>query len=365
MLRFYPTQWFGWVLALMLGLLVLPAQGKEFRYRYVPFKLPPGFDFFSSAAINNRGQVSGTVYKCDDVACFGSVATIYEDGTITVLQPGYGGPINAGGTIGGQVDVDPVNFTTQAALFRKNTVERIPPQPGESSSFTVALNDSGTALIGSYDEDFNLSYLLYKNGQSTVLDLCPIFANGFCFLGDLDITGMNNQNIISGRVALDNGRRGFRFDPKTGEAILLEPVETDFATWGLDINNRGDILGYSFNGSSIERIGVWNRKGKFKPYFVEGTSIPEFPTVSNRLVFNDNNLIVISDVRRPDSEVGNCYLVPKPGVRLNLADLVENLPPGRKLNNIIDINNHGDMIGFDFLLQRIGARTRKTRIGLE
>jgi len=187
-----------------------------------------------------------------------------------------------------------------------------------------------------------------------VLDLCSIFANAFCYLGDIDVFGMNNQGIISGR-RLTSPSRGFRFDPKTGETILLEPVETDRSAWGLGINTRGDILGYSFNGSSIERIGVWDRNGEFTPYFVEGTSIPEFPTVSNRLVLNDHNLIVITSVARPASEVGSSYLVPTPGVRLNVADLVENLPPGRKLYTIIDINNHGDLLGPDFLLERIGA----------
>jgi len=54
--------------------------------------------------------------------------------------------------------------------------------------------------------------------------------------------------------------------------------------------------------------------------------------------------------------------VPKPGVRLNLADLVENLPLGQSLGAIFDINNHGDMIGTggffsggNFLLERIDA----------
>ena len=103
---------------------------------------------------------------------------------------------------------------------------------------------------------------------------------------------------------------------------------------------------------------MWDRDGKFNVYFVEGT--PEFPTLSNALVFNDNNLIVISRVRRPAAEADNSYLVPRPGVRLNLADLVVNLPPGGKLYEILDINNHGDILGTngfgaDFLLQRIGA----------
>jgi hypothetical protein len=56
--------------------------------------------------------------------------------------------------------------------------------------------------------------------------------------------------------------------------------------------------------------------------------------------------------------------VPKPGVRLNLADLVENLPLGQNLSEILDINNHGDMIGWSvegfsiqdaFLLERTGV----------
>jgi len=53
--------------------------------------------------------------------------------------------------------------------------------------------------------------------------------------------------------------------------------------------------------------------------------------------------------------------VPKPGVRLNLADLVGNLPSGQNLSYIFDINNHGDMLGLDdqggsFLLERTGAK---------
>src|SRR5207253_1196777 len=91
-------------------------------------------------------------------------------------------------------------------------------------------------------------------------------------------------------------------------------------------------------------------------YFIEG--IPEFPTISNRLVFNDNNQIVVTLVSSPASERGNSYLVPKPGVRLDLAALVENLPPGSaQLWLILGVNNHGDMIGYGlfggtFLLKR-------------
>src|SRR5881392_1789756 len=66
-----------------------------------------------------------------------------------------------------------------------------------------------------------------------------------------------------------------------------------------------------------ERVGVWDRNGDFKTYFDETIS-------SDALLFNDNNLIVIT--LAPGN---NSYLVPKPGVRLNLADLGKTCLRGR------------------------------------
>jgi len=129
----------------------------------------------------------------------------------------------------------------------------------------------------------------------------------------------------------------------------------------MGINNHGDVLGYSFEFGGIERIGVWNKSGKFQTYFVQG--IPEFPTISNALRFNDHNLIAITDVSNPPNERGNTYLVPKPGMRINLADQVTGAPPGLFLY-VQRINNHGNILGsarpqrFEivdyFFLERIG-----------
>jgi hypothetical protein len=197
--------------------------------------------------------------------------------------------------------------------------------------------------------------VLYENGRSTPLDFGPTVTSA-------DFLHINNQGIIAGTTAVLSpsfSYRGFRFDPRTGETTLLNPLPTEPHAWSVGINNRGDVLGWSFVFGGLERIGVWDPSGKFKTYFVEGT--PEFPTVSNNLVFNDNNLIVISRVSSPASEqYKNSYLVPEPGVRLNLADLVENLPSGRNLSIIQDVDDHGDMIGIDifggiFLLERTGA----------
>jgi hypothetical protein len=340
---------------LTLGLWTVLAQGEEFRYRYVSLddKAPPGFDFFSPNGINDSGEVSGTVFNCDDVSCFDTHVAIYKDGTVTALQPGNGGPINAGHTIGGSVELNPdPNLLVQAALFKGNQVELIPSQPSEIFAGVFALNDSGAALVDSFDDAFNETYVLYQNGQANVLDFGPTVTNprfiSFVTTGRF----INNKGVIAGTTTTDNilnGASGFRFDPRTGEAALLKPVSPDTLAWGLEINNCGDVLGYSFVRTAPyhEHIGVWDRTGNFKIYFTQTFS-------SNALLFNDNNLIVITLARG-----NNSYLVPKPGVRLNLADLVENLPSEQNLRYIFDINNHGDLLGFgslgSFLLERVDA----------
>ncbi len=352
MSRYHPYR-FGWVLVLALGLWAVPGQAQAFRYRYVSFdqiNVPPPFTFFFPAAIQDSGRVYGSV--CDDL-CSDPHIAFYKEGTVTVLQAsGFATTVNAGGTVGGFVVVDPVNFILQAALFRGNEVELIPPQPGEFQSLVSSLNDPGTALVESLDASGNPTFVLYSKGKATPLNFGPTVTSPRFFSS----SSINNEGIIAGTNFLGfNGDRGFRFDPRTGKAMLLNPFPgdpTETLAWGLGINTRGDVLGYSFTIGVTpyhERIGVWDRKGDFKTYFVA-------PISSNRLLFNDNNLIVITLIFGSNTS----YLVPKPGVRLNLADLVENLPAGQDLFFITDMNNHGDMIGSsstgsNFLLQRGGA----------
>jgi hypothetical protein len=348
-----------WTVGVVLGIVVLMAgspvqagtvvaQKKEFRYRYVSLNeaaLPPGFLFFEAVAINNSGRVYGNAY--DD--SFLPHVAVYSDGVVTIIQEGIVYAVNEHGTVGGSVLVDPENFIEQAALFRSNGVELITRQPGEVTSFVTSLNDFGSAVVVSLDASFQPTHLLFKGGQSTPLDFGPTVTNPFS-------VRINNSGIIAGTQgdSLCEGATGFRFDTRRGETALLHPLPTEPAAWALGINNQGHVLGYSFVCGGIERIGIWGPNEKFNTYFVEGT--PEFPTISNHLVFNNNNLIVITLVVSPDSERGKSYLVPQRGVRVNLADLVENLPDGADLIYIRDLNDRGSMIGFGslgaFLLER-------------
>lgn len=352
---------FGWLLAVIFGLWAALAQGEEFRYRYVALdqiELPPGHTSFFPSAINNNGLIVGSV--CDDEFCENSSRAFYKDGDLIVTEPGAATVVNSGGTVGGSVLLDTQIYAP--ALIRKNKVELIPQQPGEAFEFFLSLNDRGEALLETYNEFFeHIAYVFYSNGKATTLDFGPTITNpvfrSFVFTGKF----LNNNGIIAGTTSnLFNGVRGFRYDTRTGKAMLLNPLPSDTIAWGLGINNRGGVLGYSFVASSPyhENIGIWDSNGHFKTYFTETIS-------SNSLVFNDNNLIVITL-----APGGNSYLIPKPGIRLNLADLVENLPSGETLYFIYDINNRGDMLGFGglgsiFLLKRLDDKEQASSMGID
>lgn len=332
----------------------------QYRYNNIAEATPPDILVFAPTSLKNDDKVYGTAYTefFDGPPFFTSFAAVFEDGAVTMLQNSKGFSVNsanARGTLGGGVVTDSENLFTQAALFYDNKIHLIPRLPGEISSQVILLNDRGVAMIFSLDENFNFELALYKNGQLIPLDFGPNVQSPF-FLS------MNNKGIISGTTFIDGvGYRGFRHDPRENQTTMLEPLPTEPDAWAMGINNRGDVLGYSFVFGGIERIGVWNAKGKFKAHFVEGT--PEFPTISNNIAFNDNNLIVISQVSNPPSERRRIYLVPKPGVRLNLDDFLSDVPSGHDPYYVSAINNRGSMIGltvtpendiYDFILKRIG-----------
>jgi hypothetical protein len=355
-----------YILAFTLTTWVAAVNAEEFHYHYVsldvgalrieppPVVDPSSFIFFDPAAIVNGGRVYGTFYTCVNV-CAPEVA-VYAHGTLTRVQPGRAVAANNEGTIGGSVVVDPVLFNEQAALFHEDKVTLIPRQPGEFSSHVMQISDSGLAIIQSVDVNGNPTYFLYRHGQETLINL-----------GVRDIFGgqdlqINDEGSISGTALYQvpapptlpfGSDRAFVFS-RTGVTTLLNPLPTDQDSWGLAINRHGGVLGYSFtNGKALEHIGIWNRHGNFQTYFTEGTK--EIPTVSNRLLFNERNLIVIT--RTTD---GNSYVVPERGVRLNLADITDGVPPSvvSPLQIIVDMNDRGDMIGLNvfgtstFLLER-------------
>lgn len=349
------------------------AEGRNtIRYRYVPLKLPTlpaSFFGVNFNLLGDDGTIYGNVSKCGDIDCDFLLQTThlatFGKGKLDISQSEFQvNAINSKGVAAGSATVGlteefPI-FLSQAAFLKKNRVILIPPQQlNELEGSALAINDKGSFVLNS---------IALENGA--IKEVMSLFVNDR--LTPLNLTSglvpsratkphINNHNFVAGTATkiLPSGDflfRSFRYDPQTSISTMLNPLSTETHALAMDMNSKGDVLGYSANFNGVERIGVWDKSGRFKTYFVEGT--PEFPTSSNNLFFNDEGIIIITNVQFPEIETGLSYVVPKPRIRLNLADLVVNLPVSHSRGfNILDMNEKGDLLSLEnggyALLKRI------------
>jgi hypothetical protein len=156
------------------------------------------------------------------------------------------------------------------------------------------------------------------------------------------VVGVNDRAELAGTFAADGaaGQRAFRYDARTGERAPLAGMDCDLTTRAFGIDQQGNVLGYSFSAGSEEHIGIWNEANAFSTLFTEGTA--EFPTRSSQLTWNEDGLVFVS--RTTDERT---YLIPKPGVRIDLATLVDTCnAPGRLV--VLSVNERGDFLAFSF-----------------
>ena len=319
-----------WGATVLLLMLVTPAvHADPLRYRYVPLDqvpLPAPYVFFVPAAVVN-GRVYGTVG--DESFTVTSVA-VYSDGAITIGPSGSAFVADASGTIGG------VGSTGQAALFRGNETTFVPVLPGQQFANVIGLGDNQLALIQSTNTSFASTFAYYRGGNVSVIDFGLPDPAANAFLDNAGLIGLTKQESPT-----DHFLHGYRYDPRSATSTPLPPFAgdpTDVNVLIQGIDARGDVLGYSFtdfaSSAYHERIGVWDHNGVFQTYFFETLN-------TSTLVFNDRNQIVITN-----STDGNSYLVPAPGMRLDLASLVSNMPAGLQLSLVVSIDNAGNITGF-------------------
>ncbi len=305
----------------------------EFDYVWLDPILTNEVAYFSPVNIINDGKIYGDIYDQD----FNNHVGFLKDGAFTIVSEGVFGAANNKGLIGGYIIIDPEQWLGQAAIFSSDGIELIPRVPGEIHSQVSLLNDKKTVVVWSLNKAYEISLAVYRNGVRSPLDFGPSIPTAYA-------VSMNNRDEIAGFTETEDGLRGFRYNINTGGATILEPQAGESESWAWGINNNGDVAGYSYISGGIERIGVWDRHNRFHTYFLEGT--PEVPTISNYLLINDKNEIVISDISAPAEELRMSYIIPKPGVRVDLASKVQGLPNGNGLWIVYDINDHADMLGY-------------------
>jgi len=318
---------------------------KHLRYKQVDITAgPANLDGWFPHGLSDHGEVIGQASDCNEdfSVCLQFAVKRRTNGEFTVLEKNFFvNDVNSRGDAGGCTTVPGNPFAGQAGIVRVNgTLELIPPLPGEMSSCVSNVSDSGVAFVTSTDPDFETSVYVFDRGRRRPFPVLNVTVNG-----------INDHAQIAG-IQFTNANRAYRFDARAQTTTILQPVAPDPESWGFAINRQGEVLGTSFNfDATIQRIGKWNRKNEFETSIVGGTGNPAFPVISNNVNWNERGLIVLSN-----TDDGNAYLVPSPGVRLNLADLVKNGPVASFLQ-VIAVNDRADIVasggyGSVFLFRR-------------
>jgi hypothetical protein len=323
--------------------IVAAINAKQLRYKQVDITVgPANLDGWFPRGLSAEGDVIGQGFDCNDdfTVCSQHVLKRRGNGQFTVLAHNFViDDVNSRGDAGG-CTFDPVTFLGQAGIVRVNgTLELIPPLPGEMSSCVSKVSDSGVAFVTSTDPNFVNSVYVFDHGAVRPF---PVL--------NVTVEDINDKAQIAGIKGEFPGNRAYRFDARTQTTTILEPVAPDPLSWGFGINRQGEVLGFSFDFDGIQRTGKWNRKNAFETSLIGG--VPAFPTISNSVTWNEQGLIVLSNTSDE-----NTYLVPSPGVRLNLADLVKNGPAPSPLQ-VIAVNDRADLVaasladGSAFLFRR-------------
>jgi hypothetical protein len=302
--------------------------GKNLRYTQVNITAgPPTEDGWFPRGLSEDGEVIGQAFDCnaDFSVCKQDLIKRRNNGQFTVLAANFFvNDVNSHGDAGG-CTYDPVTTLGQAGIVRENgQLELIPRLPGEMSSCVSKVSDAGVAFVTSTDPNFVESVFIFDHGRNRPFTV-----------SNSDVGGINDHAELAGTLFNDHAPiQAYRFDSRAQTTTLLRPASSDQAASGFAINRQGEVLGTSFTfDGSTQRIGKWNRNAQFETSLV---ATPAF--IANSVTWNEQGLIVASN-----TSDGNTYLVPSPGEKLNLADLVKN-PPAASPLDVIAVNGHADIV---------------------
>lgn len=222
---------------------VLPGMAApQVYYRIAPITTPPD-SYLSAASLNNRSEVVG--------AWGGEIVQSgfhWRNGNLVDLKPlvyptaswmEAMGINNRSQIIG--IYSDPVIEGVRAFLLDHGQVSNVEGPPGSQHVFANLINDRGQILGAAYDHAGNFSNFLNDHGTVEVFD--PSFEPG----------GINNRGVVAGRWISGGEIRGAIW--KEG---VITPIAPSSSSAGA-LNDRGQVLGYTYTGGVGTRAFVWER----------------------------------------------------------------------------------------------------------
>lgn len=188
---------------------------------------------------------------------------------------GEAGLINKRGDVAGNTENATLDSTCPAGgpqrlqekpvIWREGKVNELPTHPGDPDGWAFGINDHGQAVgasgICSPLNPQTGVYILSRHAllwdEGKVIDLGNLGGTGA--LGPGNIGGeINNGGQVVGTsdLAGDTTFHAFLWNRKTGMQDL-GTLEGDFASAGLGINDRGEVVGASFDTNFHPRAFLW------------------------------------------------------------------------------------------------------------
>lgn len=279
--------------------------------------LPTGFD---GVQLNNAGQVVGTA---------GGAAALYSGGVLTTLAPAasMGAGINNHGDTTGSLGTF---YFAEAFTHIGGTFANIDGDvagPG-IETYGVAINDNRVVGGNIFEGGEHTRGFLYQNG---VVDEIGTFGGDFS-----PLTAINNHGAATGYAAYPGPAGGEYFHAYLYQDGTLQDLGTlgavDSDSWGTDINDLGQVVGFS--GS--------------RPFLYSGGSMIDLGTLGGpggyAYALNDAGVIVGSSYASLTPGALQHAFVYDDGVMADLNLLVDGLG-GWELTIGEDINAAGQILG--------------------
>ena len=296
---------FNLIIFLFLWIMAGSAQAVTFTAQRLP-------DRFSAMALNNRGQIVGPLYS-EDWSSFH--AAIWDQGNLTDLGTLEGVGSSNATDINDNGQIIGYSSTTSGYghyfFYENGTMTDIGRYQAK------ALNDMGTVLVYA---SYNNSFFTWNKGSGLSSRL------GYGQPEDI-----NNNGQITGT----NNSKTFIWDPTTG-------MQEVFGMIGAGINDSGHIAINNFESGTMAYMAyLWKSDSDYQNLGTLGG------TGSSARAINDSDWIV----GRSETAAGEWHtFLWIDGTMYDLNDLVMNLDDTVVLNDVLDINDSGQILTFDYLL---------------